>query len=554
MSRFPARPLAIALATAALAATTAAPPARADAPPVTEDGAKALAAAIRDGLARWFPKPGEDGMVLRWTGEPKATPAGDHYDVTLPPLTVADEDGTTLQIAAVALTVKPLDGGTHAVTAVLPDAIPVLDGGKPSATIRIGQQRFSGVWSGAYEYLLAVDAHYGDLSVTSDRKPGARKGGADQNGSLTIGSVTLTGELTPDGTAPGGTTTWSGPGALSVSNVRILEGRTEVMTLGGLTLEGTNTRLDLARSAAAQRLIQSHAEAGTEPPAAQLIPLLQGLMGGGSFRFALSGLSGRNPEDGSRFALAHFASHGATEDLDKPLAGATLGFELSGLEMAPAVAPQGFLPDRVELQLSLAKLPTASLWQAMAEAAALAQSQAQAADDEEEEDEDYDEEAAASDVPADPRAAAIGNRLVGAMAAVGSELRIDRLAVNAPAASGDMTGAVRMAANTAYGAVGGATILLRGLDAAAKALQPKPGQKADKNAAKEAQDTLGAIAMLQAFGQAGKDASGNEVRSYRIDLTETGQILLNGADMSALMGGGPATEPAAAGGKAPRKL
>ncbi len=534
MRRFPARSLAIALtlATSAVAAL----PARADAPPVTDDGAKALAAAIKDGLARWFPKPKEGGTELRWKGEPKATPAGDHYDVALPPLTVVSDDGSTAEVGSVALTVKPQEGGTHAVTAVLPDTVPLLDGGKPSATIRIGQQRFSGVWSGTYESFLSVDANYGDLSVTSDKKSGGKKGDA-KNGSLTVGSVTMAGELKPDGA-----TTWSGPGALSISNVRVLDDqKKEVMTLAGLTAEGTYTRVDLARSSAMQRLIQAHAAAGTEPPPAELMSLVQGMMGGGSFRFGLSGLSGHNPDDGSRFALAQFTSHGATEDFDKPTANATMGFEMAGLEVTPAVAPQGFLPDRVELQLSLAKLPTASLWQALADYAALAQAKGS------NEDEDDDEEDAAA---ADPQAEAIGNRLVGAMAAVGSELRIDKLLVNAPAASGDMTGGLRMAANTAYGAVGGATILLRGLDAAAKALQPKPGQKADK----DAKDTLGVIAMLQAFGQAGKDASGNEVRSYKIDLTETGQILLNGADMSALMGGGAPTEPAPTDKKAPKKL
>ncbi len=145
------------------------------------------------------------------------------------------------------------------------------------------------------------------------------------------------------------------------------------------------------------------------------------------------------------------------------------------------------------------------------------------------------------------------NRLVGAMAEVGSELRIDTLAVNTPATSGTVTGSMRMAANSAYGAVGGATVLLRGLDAAAKALQPKPGQKADK----ELQSTLGVIAMLQAMGQASKDEAGNDVRSYKIDLTETGQMLLNGADMAPLLGGAgaePEAEPEPAPKKGSKKL
>jgi hypothetical protein len=535
MRRLPARPLAIALV---IAAAAVAAPARAEAPPVTEDGAKALAAALKDGLARWFPKT-EDSVDLRWKGEPVAIPAGDHYEVTLPPVSAVEEDGTSIEVGSVRLTVKPQDGGTHAITATLPDAIPVLDSGKPSATIRIGRQRFSGVWSGAYETLLSVDADYGDLSVTSDKKPG--KDGKKDESALTVGSVTMTGDLKPDDTATG-TSTWSGPGALSISNVRFLdEHKKEVMSLAGLTAEGSYTRVDLSRAAAMQRLTQTHALAGTEPTAAEVVPLMQGLMAGASFRMHLSALKGENPEDGTRLELAQFSTRSSVEDLDKPLAGATLGFEASGLSLTPPVAPKAFMPDKLDVQISAAKLPTATLWKSFSDLATLAESQAQ---DEEEED--------GEDTP-DPQAEAIMNRLVGAMAEVGSEMRIDTLVVNTPATSGTVTGSMRMAANSAYGAVGGATVLLRGLDAAAKALQPKPGQKADK----EMQSTLGIIAMLQAMGQASKDEAGNDVRSYKIDLTETGQMLLNGADMAPLLGGAgaePEAEPEPAPKKGSKKL
>ena len=89
--------------------------------------------------------------------------------------------------------------------------------------------------------------------------------------------------------------------------------------------------------------------------------------------------------------------------------------------------------------------------------------------------------------------------------------------------------------------MGGADIVLRGLDAATSALKPKPGAKPDP----ETQQTLGMVEMLKAMGQQGKDAAGNDVRTYKIDLTESGQILLNGADMSAMMGmGAEPAEPA----------
>lgn len=533
MRRLPARPLAAALMLATLALPPAA--ARAEAPPVTEEGAKALAAALKDGLARWFPKSEGDETELRWTGEPVATPAGDHYEVALPALTAVSDDGTTANIGTIRLTVKPQDGNTHAVTATLPDRVAILDNGKPSATVKLGRQRISALWSGTYETALSMDAELGDLSVTSDRKD--KKGKKDES-ALTVGAITVAGELKPDGTAAAGTPLWSGPGALSVSNLRFLdETKKEVMNLGGLTMEGTYIRVDLARADAIQRLTHAHALAGTQPPAAELIPLMQGLMGGASGRVRLSGLTAMNPEDGTRLALGQLVLRGSAEDLDKPMASTTFGIESSGLMLEPEVAPKAFMPDKLDIQISTAKLPTASLWRAFADLATLAEAQA-AAGEEDGEEEDGEEEAALPDDEAEMTA--IGNRLMGAMAEVGTELRIDRFVVNTPATSGTMTGAMRMAANSAFGAVGSSTVLLRGLDAAAKAMQPKPGKKADEST----QNALGVIAMLQAFGQASKDDAGNDVRSYKIDVTETGQLLLNGADMSAMMNmGEPTPEP-----------
>ena len=534
MRRLPARPLAAAL----MLATLALPPAtaRAEAPPVTEDGARALAAALKDGLARWFPKSGDDETELRWSGEPVATPAGDHYKVALPALTAVSDDGTTADIGTIHLTVKPQDGNTHAVTATLPDRVAILDNGKPSATVKLGRQRISALWSGAYETALSMDAELGDLSVTSDRK--GKKGKKDES-ALTVGAITVAGELKPDGTAAAGTPLWSGPGALSISNLRFLdETKKEVLNLGGLTMEGTYTRVDLARADAMQRLTQTHALAGTQPPAAELIPLMQNLMAGASGRVRLSGLTALNPEDGTRLALGQLVLRGSTEDLDKPMASTTFGIESSGLTLEPEMVPKAFMPDKLDIQLSTAKLPTASLWRAFADLATLAESQAALG---EEDEEDGEEEATLPDDGTDEaEMSAIGNRLMGAMAEVGTELRIDRFVVNTPATSGTMTGAMRMAANSAFGAVGSSTVLLRGLDAATKAMQPKPGRKADEST----QNALGVIAMLQAFGQASKDDAGNDVRSYKIDVTETGQFLLNGADMSALMGmGQPEPEP-----------
>jgi hypothetical protein len=57
----------------------------------------------------------------------------------------------------------------------------------------------------------------------------------------------------------------------------------------------------------------------------------------------------------------------------------------------------------------------------------------------------------------------------------------------------------------------------------------------------------GVITVLMALGQQGTGPNGQPVRNYRIEVTQAGQLMLNGTDMSALIGaaagpgGGPPT-------------
>ncbi|WP_207455866.1 hypothetical protein [Azospirillum sp. SYSU D00513] len=477
-------------------------PAQVQAP--SEAGAKTLAAALSDGLKRWFPP--QDGTTVSWKAL-QVVPSGDHYAVTIPELTVKDAEGSGIWFGTVSMTVAPREGATYAVSATLPDSIPILDKGKTEATIRLGRQRFDGLWSGGFETFLSLDADYGDLSVT----------GAKNDGVLRIGAVTAMSALKPDAA---GAPTWSGPGALAVSKVTVTdESKRELMSLDGLALEGTYSRVDLARVNAFQTFAQRQAAAGTEPPPAETLSALRGLLGGASVRMRMSGLSTFEPESGTRIALGLLSAGGGVEDLDQPLGGLSLGLEASGFSMSPAVAPTGFEPRSLQLQLGIAKLPSPALWRTIADLSALS---------------DTLEEG-----EADPRQEAAMQRLMGALSQAGTELRLDKVAMDSPALSGSLSGAFRATATAAQGAVGGMTVLLRGLDGAARALQPASGKPDEETAG-----LLAGLAMVQAMGQPGKDDAGNETRSYKIDMTEDGRFLLNGTDMGPLLAGmGGSDEP-----------
>lgn len=515
---------------AAVIALTISGPAWAQAPAVSAEGAAAMRAAIAEGLKRTFQEV-DNGTEFRWSGETQVTPAGDRYDVALPALTIVSTEDTRFDVGSIQLKVAPKPDATYAVEAILPSSMTMRNGKTPSGTLTIGRQRFTGVWSGAVENFVTADLAYGDLALV----------GKD-NAALRIGSLTATQDMRPDG--PG---TWGGPVAGALSDVTVTdEQKATLMKMAGVTLEATYGRIDFAKVAQLKTLMATHAAAGTEPLATQFLPLLGGMVGEAVMRTRITGLSAGNDEGRVGFDLATFTM--GVRDLDRDTSSTVLGFQTDGLKIEPLPGPKQFMPERFDVQISLGKLPNAAIGQAMLALAALeepakgnskAGSKAAMAG-KAESGKSKGKKVEPDESDRDAQAALIGMSLVEAASKAGTELRIDHLALDTPATSGAVTGAARVASAAAFGAVGGAQIVLRGLDAAANALKPKPGAKPDP----ESQETLGIIAMLQALGQQSTDEAGKDVRTYKIDLTETGQVLLNGADMSAVMGmGGQPAEP-----------
>ena len=512
---------------AAFIALSVSAPAWAQGPDVSAEGAAAMRAAIADGLKRYFPNGEEDGTEFRWAGEPQVTPAGDRYDVALPALTVVTDEDTHFDVGTIQLKVVPKPDSAYAVEATLPASMTMRNGDTPSGTLTIGSQRFTGVWSAAVENFMSADLAYGDLALVGD-----------DDGALRIASFTATQDMRSDG--PG---TWGGPVAAALSDVTLTDAqKTSLLKVANIAMEATYGRIDLAKMAQFRTLAATHSAAGTEPSAAQILPLLGGMLGEAVMRTRITGLSAGNDEGRVAFDLATFTL--GVHDLDRDTSTTVLGFKGDGLKIEPLPGPKQFMPERFDVQLSLGKLPNAAVGQAAVALAALEEQKKAHGDAEEgkaspgnpkgrkiESEDDAD----------DAMASAIGNVVMEAASRAGTELRIDHLSLDTPATSGSETGAARVASAAAFGAVGGANVVLRGLDAATNALKPKPGTKPDS----ETQQTLGMVEMLKAMGQQGKDAAGNDVRTYKIDLTESGQILLNGADMSAMMGMGAApTEPA----------
>ena len=69
-------------------------------------------------------------------------------------------------------------------------------------------------------------------------------------------------------------------------------------------------------------------------------------------------------------------------------------------------------------------------------------------------------------------------------------------------------------------------------DVAMKALQPAPG---GQPLGEDVKTVLSMLTMLQVMGQPGKDEAGRDARTYKIQVSETGAVDLNGADVTMLI-------------------
>ncbi|NYZ16012.1 hypothetical protein HL658_26025 [Azospirillum sp. RWY-5-1] len=477
--------LAVLLASASVPALAQGQPA----PPVTPEGAQEVAKLLKEGLVQWLQSP--DGPAVEFQGDPLVMPSGDRYAVALPAFAVKDKDGSRLDVGAIRAEVTPLPDRSYGLTATLPSTYTLRKGNDVQATISLGRQQLKGVWSAAFQNFLSVDAALGDLKLTA----------AEEDVEMTLGSVSVTQDLRPDGGS-----VFSGPAAIAVSNLSVTDSEgDEYMSLGGLTMEGVYTRLDLAKVARITEMAEQAARTKRDPSPAAVLEAMRGILGGATMRMRAVDVSVYDPDSDSTVTIGQFSMRGGVEDLDRAVATVTLGLDGRGLGIDPTPGPAELMPDSLAIQISLNRIPAEVLM------------------------------GVANDMVAAPGGA--GDPTGPALAALtqaGTELRIDTLDLNLPIAAASVTGAGQFTQGAAFGATGGVVVTVRGLDAAVKQLQPKPGKKPDPSV----QETLGVLTMLQALGQQGRDAQGREQRTYKIDVTQEGQFLLNGADMMPLLGMG----------------
>jgi hypothetical protein len=388
--------------------------------------------------------------------------------------------------------------------------------GKPEAHVKFATTAFTATWSKPLQNFLKFDWQLKDIAVNSEREP---------KGSFQIASASMTGEGKENG-----------KGLLDQVSKVALNGLAGTDPADGTTVKldkllGTITveKLDFPAYRRMMATVnefaakyEPQAAAGTAaPPAmtdedrkamAEMVRGFPKLMSAYGYDFTAEGLTVTDAQGGETVRLATGGMALGLKGIETDKAQANFSIRHDGLvvnePMFEDPMAKALLPKSGNLALVATDIPVPSLVEGIAQALPEMTS-------------------------ADPQVAQGGQfMMMGALMAALSKstlkLDIEPSAIETEQAKLSADGEIKLAMETPQKAVGVVNFALLGLDNLIGLAQSLAAQSP------EAQQAMGFLAMLQGLAQRETGADGKPVDKYKVDLTETGAVLVNGKPLDGL--------------------
>jgi len=423
---------------------------------------------------------------------------GDGLTATLPDLALEMPQQGTVRFGTVTLTRRDAADGRHRYEGPLPRAIRIEEPTETS-TVTIADGRFAIVVDPRTNTVHAYEGALTNLALES----------APGQDAFTIAAIELSGGIAP---RPDGLS--DSPGRIRLQGVRAdMPSSNQSFAVGELTLAGDLRGFTLAD----YERLRDATDAATR--SSDMQEILRALEQWLSFGFAtlrvdltLADLLYRDGGATPAFAASRIAFGLDLESLAAPRTSYRLRYAHDGMAMrddlSAIMAPyQGFAATAATLEIAVTGLPSEELRDTLASGMS------------------------SGAILADSFWTDAFDALLTSAIDNGASLRFGPFEMTAPllGISGDAT--VTGNDRSPLQAIGSGEIVIRGLDEAARAVV-------------DPSDPVGAIvAIISAIGQQGTDASGRPTRSYRIEADEQGRVMLNGNDLSALIGGGGGAAP-----------
>jgi hypothetical protein len=432
------------------------------------------------------------------------------YLVSIEGLKIQPAPDGTLEIGTITYLAKPKDEKSYEVSDLkVPQTMPFkgLDG-KEKGKLTITTKAFSGLYSKELGAFQKLNGEFADIGATDDK-----------GGDVQVASAKFSASLTDKG----------GGVADSIGNV-VLSGFTARETGGGVfaiaetRVEGKYDSMKLADYQAAMITYQELAvkqaalvEQGTAQPASltpeeqkamtDAINTMAASVKGGDFKIALKGLkyseAGEEP-----FAMGGLNLGMLIDGINQEKA--AFNFDIAHQDLV-IVSPetsspvaQATLPKSGNLALKITEIPSKDIVKVLAD--------------------NLPGVAAADAAMAEANATAMLVALQAVLQTSGAKLEVAPSQLLSQLVELKADGNFNVTPQSMFGIVGGLNVAIRGLDDLLSLAQQTPDDY-------DAQQAMGSIGMLQQYAEREQGADGKPVDKFKIEVNESGQLLINGKPM-----------------------
>ncbi len=498
---------------------------------VTPEGATALKTVVQGYLDERARLSTAKGDQLMQDGPLTVEPASGYYAVTLPHLKLRQSSGNTVDMGIISINALP--GSTDKewkMAVALASPIKFTDAeGKPDGEIKFGQQKLSGLWNTDLNSYSQLDARYADIVFTNPK----------ETTTITLPETIITYDLKQ--TAPG---LWSGPIVLDTKNISVVD-PTEKTTITvqnarwDMTVKDHNPaevkkfNEQMATIIETQK-VQDMPKA-TDKHALGMYNLLADYLAKSSDGFTsdtkLTGMTFASTDAATgaekTFTIDNSAFNFSADGFMKDSVNMRLALSYEGFHTTPApTTTNSTIPTKISFDMALNKLPFKALTELGRTTLQQSQNGPQAAD-------------------LAKREAVL--KLPGILTQAGTNISISNTEFASPDYRAFLNGVVTANVAAVKSFTADINGEVKGLDQLVQKLTPLANDP-NNPAAGQIKQSLSGLAMLQMMGQQKQDDP--TTRTYSLKVDEQGKVTLNGADMSALMGGagggnaGPAVQPA----------
>lgn len=458
-----------------------------------------------------------NGITMDWQGQLLVEPLDYYYAVTFPSLTMTNPDQSYINIGKIALNVMPTEiPDSWKITGALPS--PVISY-KPDGTIGlridVGQQNFAGIWHEKLQNFIRFNARYENVKISTP----------SENVSVTISVVSSVLDMNENTAGQ-----WSGPARFTIENIQA-DGPMATVRIKKMSMDMDIMEYDLEEAISFRENISALAESygsGDVPSLSGshilgMYDLFLGSIGtiwdGFTMTFNVEGLETTksatvNTEEekfnlgkaGFGFGLTGFHSDSVTLNFSSEYSGLSLPSSLQDFNEAT--------PTDLNIDISINALPFRALLdlgrdslKMVFEAPALANM---------------------AGIQAVMRAPQI-------LTEAGTNLVLKDVFLGGDNYHILMNGMITANLNAVMGAEGKVRMEVLGLDKLLSLLNEQLQNPDNNSISREnAKKTRAALTILSLIGQQDKNDKGQDIRIYNFELTEQGESLINGTDITTL--------------------